>query len=76
MVVMFSAGKGDVDGISEIGISHSVVPTLCGPWGLGTAGTIPSRGIIVVYHLEDPLKTYRTQERANGPVLGSEREEF
>lgn len=48
MVVIASSGTGDVEGISEIGISHSVVPTLCGPNGLGTAGIGLSCASIVV----------------------------
>ena len=55
MVVMFSSGKGDGEDISEIGISHSLVPTLCGPNGCGTAGITPSWGNMAD-HFICPLK--------------------
>ena len=38
IVEILESGTGAEDGISEDGISHSVVPTLCGPRGLGRVG--------------------------------------
>lgn len=38
MVTIFSSGTDDDEEISDTGISNSVVPTLCGPGGLGRDG--------------------------------------
>jgi hypothetical protein len=38
MVEILGSGVGEDEGISETGISHSVVPTLCGPEGSGRVG--------------------------------------
>lgn len=38
MVEMVGSGVCEDDGISEVGISHSEVPTLCGPKGVGSCG--------------------------------------
>lgn len=38
IVEILESGTGACEGISEDGISHSVVPTLCGPRGLGRVG--------------------------------------
>ncbi len=38
MVEIFESGVGEEEGISDTGISHSTVPTLCGPSGLGRDG--------------------------------------
>lgn len=38
MVEIWGSGTGEDEGISEIGISHSVLPTSCGPKGLGRDG--------------------------------------
>jgi hypothetical protein len=48
MVVRLSSGVGDVERISEIGTSHSVVPTLYGPNGFGMAGTGLNCGSMVI----------------------------
>ena len=69
MVVMFSSGRGDVEGISKIGISHSVVPTLCGPKGLGIAGTGLSCGNIVGGHFLH-RQDLEIQEQVSGLVPG------
>lgn len=38
MVEICASGRGEDEGISETGTSHSTVPTLCGPSGFGRVG--------------------------------------